>query len=132
MNKSDLVNKTKAMARLYSISMDQLVVGFGGAMLLLGLRQETQDIDLDVPESVYDWFLGAGFDERLVVGDKKAISVTDCIDIHRGINPGEELMVTDGVFHHTPQVILRKKKMLNRPKDQKDIQALTEFLARSR
>jgi hypothetical protein len=106
-----------------------VVIG-GGAVLLHGLRDETKDVNLDVPEWFYDDLLKRGRKEtQLPVMDKEPyrfIQWSNKVTLHRGIE-GKVVMV-DGCSSYTPRKILKQKKALNRVKDQLDIAVLHNHL----
>lgn len=87
----------------------EVVVGFGGALLMMGLRQETGDLDLDVSPSFYALNLKRGYpthDTYLGV----CIDVADTISLHSGL-PLKTITI-DGVCCHTPETLLMHKRML--------------------
>ena len=127
MNKQELIQKYHQFLTVNNLLAEDVVVGAGGVMCLLGLREQTEDIDVDVPKDIFDHFAAGGYPSHMF-GDVKVIGVTDYIDLHLRTNTGQTVL-TDGVCHYTPEVTLAFKRRLNRPKDQSDIAALERYLA---
>ena len=95
------------------------------------MRDETRDIDIDVPEEVFQRLLGMGLPTRVVeVAGRPGVLVIEAgasIDVHLRTNT-DPVVFTDGVAHYAPEVLLAFKQRLNREKDQEDIRRLKAFL----
>lgn len=135
MNKAQLISKLKAWATDEDVSLIEIHVSHGGSLLMLGLRDETDDIDLTVSKRVWDRLIDAGHQVQRIppsatYPEVNLISVTDDIDVHL-IDPsqGVSLDVFDGVWYRDARNTLADKMRLNRPKDQKDIEALKKLIA---
>lgn len=127
MNKQTLINKVKAAVRLFELS--EYEVGAGGHLLLLGLREETGDIDMSLTETEF---------YRLVEENNLAITeidsgsfllapLTEDIDIHIKQSEISDNVVC-GINCSTEQETLDLKVGLNRDKDQEDILKLKAFM----
>lgn len=128
MNKEQFVKEYKDFVQLHGLDVEKTVVVSGGAMLMMGLREETGDIDLDVEPSVFNWFLRKGYKSHRFGKDQiLVIEATENIDLHI-CEDFDETTITEGVCHYTAEAVLRFKKKLNREKDQKDIKVLTDHL----
>lgn len=125
MNKQQLIQKYNQFLQDNNLCKEEVIVGAGGVMCLLELRDETSDIDVDVPKDIFHRFIVAGHPTHMY-GDVVVVSVTDVIDVHLRTN--DAVMFTDGVCHYTPEVTLAFKRKLNRPKDQADIATLEQYL----
>lgn len=124
MDKQTLINKVKEAVRLFELS--EYEVGAGGHLLLLGLREETGDIDMSLTKTEF---------YRLVEENSLAVEkdyftmaqLTEDIDIH--IKPGQiTTNLISGVNCSTEQETLDLKLGLNRDKDQEDIRKLKAFM----
>lgn len=131
MNKQELINQYGEFLTDYSLTPNQAVVGAGGVLCLLGLRDETRDIDVDVPEDIFQRFLDIGLPTHVFETPGRpgvlAIEVTPSIDVHQSPDT-DPVMTTEGVVHYTPKAVLAFKQTLNREKDQEDIRRLKAFL----
>lgn len=131
MRKQELIKQYSEFLTEHSLTPDQAVVGAGGALCLLDMRAETSDIDLDVPEDIFQRFLDMGFPTHIYRAtgrpDYLVIEVTPSIDVHQK-EVTDQVMSTDGVTHYTPEAVLVFKQSLNREKDQEDIRRLKAFL----
>lgn len=126
MNKQELISKMLHAADKYNI--DKYEVGAGGHLVMLGLRDTTDDIDVSVDEKTF-WRL---VNENLLpvkeIEDGILLApLTEDIDIH----------VKDGVLAEniieevqccTEEDTLLLKQTLNRCKDQKDIAKLKAYM----
>jgi hypothetical protein len=128
MKRNELIEVYNDFLREWNLPANAVIVGAGGALTILGLREETNDLDVDVPVSIYNRFRILGFPERHYTDPVAVdlIEVTDRVDLH--IYHGIETMEIDGVWIYTPREILKQKKRLNREKDQEDIIRLMEYL----
>lgn len=132
MNKKELIKRYKALLEAFKLTPLDVHVSAGGAMLLHGLREETEDIDIGMTKEVF-WairdtkkyplkhFSLPGLPEIEIVEYSKDI------DLHKeDMNAALELI--DGVACYTLEQLLKQKQMLNREKDQLDIAELKDAI----
>ena len=130
MNRKELMDKYFEFLKVEGLVNEEVVVGFGGAMLMWGLREETGDLDLGVSVEVFERIVS---EKKLVVKElvgsvSKCLAKWDgCVDIHPVSVGG---VVADGVLVDSLEKILEGKLLLNREKDQKDIVRLKELLGK--
>lgn len=113
-------------------SSESVTVVAGGAMLLLGLRDSTDDMDIQIPSEMYYQVKSLGLHSTKNLGDlacPELLTLLPKVDLHPSCEIGES--TTFGVRHQSPAQILLLKKRLNRPKDQVDIARLTTLLENS-
>lgn len=128
MKKEQFVKEYKEFVQLHGLDVEKTVAASGGAMLMMGLREETGDIDLDVEPSEFTWLLLKGYKTHRFGKDQILVNeATENVDVHTCDN-FDETTITEGVCHYTAEAVLRFKKKLNREKDQKDIKVLTDYL----
>lgn len=114
MDKVELKRVLLSVLTQEGISLDQVVIGFGGAMVMLGLRETTSDIDLDVEEGIYHRYQKAGYTEEMgLLG--KYISISKEVDIH--ISAPLRTVVIDGIKCHHPQALLEQYRLFQRHPD---------------
>ena len=111
----------------------QIIIGAGGAMLMMGLRENTNDLDLSVPEKVFNYFGKVfGITQPSDHSGIKIVSVAPQVDIHLSFNPTEApdypVMEYNGVYYEGAEKTLWLKQQLNRPKDQEDIRKLKAYI----
>lgn len=56
MNKQDIVNKVKQFCNEHDIQTNRLVLGHGAAAVMHGIRESTNDLDVEVSEADFQWF----------------------------------------------------------------------------
>ena len=111
----------------------QIILGAGGAMVMLGLRETTNDIDLEVPEKVFDYFGKIfGVKEPEDHAGVRLVSVAPQVDIHISFNKEETydfpVIEDNRIYYSGAESTLWLKQQLNRPKDQEDIKKLKHYL----
>lgn len=129
MNKQEFIKVYNDFLTEYNIDPNTVHASHGGSMLMLGLREETSDIDLTAEYHVYEKFLDMGFKPKPIPG-WELIEVNDLVDIHppREVTPKKDLTREGNVVYRTAERTLRDKKELGREKDKHDIMLLEEYL----
>lgn len=128
MNKPTLIEHYRAFLATHHLTSDQVVLGCGGALCLLGLREETADLDVDVPADIFKRLLAMDYPTHYYAATRAlVIKASDVVDVHLRANR-DPVLVAEGVSYYAPQVLLAFKRRLNRAKDQADIQALEAYL----
>lgn len=127
MNKVDIQRTYAETLMLLGLSSNEMILGAGGALVMLGIRDRTSDLDVNVRPAYYDQLLLNGHEET-IDGDFIYITINGVVDIHRGDDVPMEGMYVDGVFIEHPCALLDFKKKLNRPKDQSDITGLVQYM----
>jgi hypothetical protein len=127
-NRQQFIAEYLKACKVLGLPPRQVVVSAGGACLMYGLREETDDLDVDVPEAFWDKLVKAGheplkfhkpFPGELIQYDEK-------LALHHW--EGVATRMVDGVCVYAPIALLEQKLKLNRPKDQADIAALKEMI----
>lgn len=127
MNKQEMIQILKAEG----LNKKDCVVVMGGALLLHGLREESHDIDINVSQETYQSFLDRGYETDLNAIGRHRILVMNGeneIEIFDDGIAEVEYEEIDGVYVQTLESILNWKRILNREKDQKDIEVITSIL----
>lgn len=134
MRRGEFIGVYKNFIRKTGMDPKDCIVGAGGACLMFGVRQETFDMDMSIPEEDFKKFLNSGkypvhiFDE----GGPHEVTVVEwsnVIDLHATVGQPPTIMI-DGVCCWTPEYTLEFKKKMNRPKDQADIKGLESYIKR--
>ncbi len=152
---TNLINEIKSLGII--VTRDDLVIGAGGAMVLMGLRSETQDLDIEVTKELWNKLHTADPSRDVVLSESLTIwKATSVADIHIGDWKSRDFSVAKGSTVYGPDgyrysyinaygggdwerdewltcssipAILRLKRRLNRDKDQNDIGVLKGALA---
>lgn len=93
---------------------------------MMGLREETLDLDMEIPLSLYEYLRQAHGYEPTVYKSTEVIKHRDVFDL-TPIVKGEALDI-NGVRCWTPQRLLHHKLTMNRMKDQTDIRLLGQHI----
>jgi hypothetical protein len=110
--------------------MSDILVGAGSAMVLLGLRETTNDVDMSVPVDIFEDYLTEPPHISEIVYDETwrphHIDLVNGISLRKHMGFKLQLKADQGFFIQHPKDILDLKLELNREKDQADIRALRE------
>lgn len=128
MNRTQFIERYKSFLSQYNIDSKDAHVSHGGAMLMLRLREETDDIDVTVTQEVWDFFERAGFKTKVAGDGFELKEINEFVDIHRG-DSKSDLIFINGVQLRSAERTLRDKLELNREKDQPDIIKLKQYLS---
>ena len=111
MNKNEITNKLKK----YNFDKSKYLVISGAAMVLLGIKKETSDIDIAVDKEYYDYLLSNynAIFERCNEFNNKCYLIDNIINFGVDYYSDEKLIIND-IPVQTPQHILSLKKYLNR------------------
>lgn len=109
MTKSEFIQRLHELAVELGVDVSEIVVSGGGALLILGLRTSTADMDLDVAVEVYERFKTP--DNVQHFGLVTIVNYTDTISLH--VLPEEiTTMVVDGVTIYSIHSLIAQKFML--------------------
>ena len=134
LTRKEYIDRLNDWFKRYQIDNSLCHVSHGGSLLMLGLREITDDIDLTVDKSVWDKFIDMGFEVKTIPASEnypevRIITGTDeYVDVHMDANSQFELACVDGIYYRDALSTLKDKLALNRDKDQEDILKLREYL----
>lgn len=126
LNKADIKKEYIHGCMVMGVDPLLVVLTAGGVCTMLGLREHTADVDVDVPSEVFHRLKQMGYPSRYY-GDTLVLEVTDYMDVHEMVGE-KRVTVIDGVTCYHPEEVLRFKMKLNREKDQRDIKVLQAYL----
>ena len=127
MNKAEMMRHYFAFLESEGLQACDVTIGAGGAMIMHGLRDETRDIDIDVPDAVFAAMRTRGLFEKEIRPGVYLVSYNEVIDLHRK-EAFDTTQMIEGVCVSTLESILALKRMLNREKDQLDIEKIEKAL----
>lgn len=120
----------------HGLSIDDVSVSHGGSMLLLGLIETTDDIDLTVSSEIFNGFDNGNHEIRPLENNRYLIKVGKRVDIHTSeLHPLQlqSCLVKhpNGIWYRNAQQTLIDYLTLGRDKDQEKIQSLLKLCAHS-
>ena len=137
LDRAAVIRQYKQLSVAMGLPCNQMVLGFGAAMVMFGLRKYTSDLDIDVPKQFFEQQKARKGSKPTQVGEVVAWDgLTDIRAITPEIEKGGAMEV-HGVWVFHPVVLLQYKQCLaadpdRKPEkvvqDRKDIKALQEFL----
>ena len=113
------------------IESHKVHVSHGGSMLMMGLKDSTNDVDLTVSFDVFERFAKEPYPTKNLGNGRYLIQVTDNIDIHcmeRDISPEHIVKDESGVYYRDAQTTLDDYVKLNRPKDKEKFGILELYI----
>jgi len=135
MNREEIVRVYNGFLDVTGRNNDEVVLGFGGALVMHGLRDTTNDLDLDVTSSHFNMWKGLGsVVETTPLGER--LILNDSIDLHAGIPIADYITVIDGVACYSLAMLLvcyinfSKNPKRNPAKLEPDAEAVKMILAR--
>lgn len=139
MDKSAFINNVLSLASKFGIKLEDMHVSHGGSMLLLGLKNSTDDIDLTVTAELYEMFYKqSSYEDRTELsGGREIVGVEldngSFIDVHEAEDSEAwaDLVIDEsGVRYRS---VLRTKHdyvSLGRKSDDVKIKLLDDYLIR--
>lgn len=137
MNKNDIVKHYNQFLKDNHIKAKDFIISAGGACVMHGIRNETNDMDMAVPEELFNKLLKSGkYKTHTFTGWfsdlRTSIEYNEYIDLHIGDivvkKENQDIVFIDGVCCYSAETLLKQKIKMNRPKDQEDIIKLKEIL----
>ena len=118
----------------HGLTLDDVSVSHGGSLLLLGLIETTDDIDLTVSLEVFNKFDNGRYEVKPIGDNRYLIKVGKRVDVHVSeLNPLQlqSCLVKhpNGIWYRNAQQTLIDYLALNREKDQLKIQSLVKLCA---
>lgn len=99
----------------------------GAALVLHGVKEATNDIDLGCTTKLIEHFLEKGCKSRLAEDNSRIVMINDNIEILENWFV-DKIEFVDGLPVGSLESIKRQKEALGREKDIKDIKLIDEFI----
>lgn len=134
MNKQEFKSNFEKFIKDFELDKNTVVVGAGAALMLLGLRDKINDIDVAIPENDFDRISKKHkvviYEVKETTGIRKTKVIPNIlgnIDIHIE-KDFENTILLDGIRIYSVPRLLKQKELMNREKDQEDIKKLKKYL----
>lgn len=135
MDKAQVVERYTQLLGELNEDARNVILSAGSALVMFGIRQDTQDLDVDVSTGVFRFLSG----KHLVIteeGISDLIKYAPDVDIHE-FEPDTGIVCVDGVWTYSPSALLTQKRYLaklptrkegKREADLKEISLLEELI----
>lgn len=123
MNKEELFE----LASSLNLPKEEICIISGGALVAHGLREQTNDLDIDITQKGFD-ILREKYSLELVREDIKQYKVTDKIECFLVDKLESDIVYIDNYPCESLISIYNFKKRINREKDRADILAIEKYL----
>ena len=131
----NMLNKEQVIKVVKSLNLpkDKYVITSGSAMVIHGLRKETNDVDITVNKELFEYYENKGYYVKYhKINENRSCVLIDLTEVIQLIKveeiPKEYVVYIDGIPTQTIEHLLEFKIGLNRDKDQKDISVLKKHL----
>lgn len=127
-----MYNKDKIIERLQQLDFDKSLywITTGAAMVMYGMKECTNDIDLGCESLLLDNLTKEGHKTTLLPDGYKKMSIDSDIEIFENWGKGDIIYISS-LPVLSPRSIIMVKKELAREKDFKDIKLLEEYMLRN-
>lgn len=118
MNRARLIEVYRKLVFSLGLNSRDVILSAGAACLLLGIRTDTSDLDVDIPSNDFDKLKNSGryqIKGALDSGDE-LIVFSDFVDLHRGHKSRKTMEVAGVHIYSIDELIEQKTKMVNHPK----------------
>lgn len=104
MNRNEIITAMSQFANEMGVSVDTLVLGYGAALVMHGLRESTNDLDLDVPSEMWHETAKKIAPVEGLLGPRLIWS--EHIDLHLPKVDQERTVVIDGIRCYSLEELL--------------------------
>lgn len=119
MNKAEVIERYRELVEDLTLPPHQVILSAGAALVVMGIREETSDLDVDVPTSVFNWASNKfGVIENETVN--KRVQYTPLVDLHE-YDENTGVVCIEGVWLYSPTELLKQKHWLTKLADRTDI-----------
>lgn len=109
-----------------NLNPDEYCLGFGGALVLYGIKDSTVDIDINVTNTLFNK-LSQIYKVDYAMFNEPYISIDGIVDVFIGSSMNSKTYI-EGIPVSALQEIIESKRRLGRPKDIEDIICIEEFI----
>ena len=125
MHKQELIEKLDAL----KLDKDKYCIISGGVLLLYGIKDTTNDIDLKMKPSYFEELKGRfNFKKSPKIEYEDLYEINDEIEVVVKDYNDEEVQIVDGYPAESLELTLKWWVDHNRPKDQEKIQLVKDYL----
>lgn len=114
MNRDQVISRYKALVEKLDELPHHVVLSAGGALVMMGVREKTEDLDVDIRPSVFNW-VGITLPKIAEENVSLRIKYDSFIDLHV-LSEDTGLACIDGVWCYSArEMLLQKKHLANIP-----------------
>lgn len=129
MNKAEVVGRYKQLLDDLGEEPRNVILSAGSALVMLGLREETASLDVDVPTNVFKWALnktlarlkaeGKEFQMRATTGAPR-FKLNEFVCLQE-LEESTGIVCVEGVWLYSPSALLVQKRYLSKMPNRKEI-----------
>lgn len=130
-----MLNKENILKLLSSLNLElgKYALGTSGSLVLFGIKEWANDLDIDCSAELYDSFLEKGYSEWIYYPKEghtaRIIDLSDEIQLIRKEKLNKsDIVEIDGFSVYSVESVRRFKAFLGREKDLKDIELIDKYL----
>ena len=110
------------------LPLEEVSFGFGGALVMHGIREYTHDIDVQCTKEYFDKLLEQGYEISFIFEGTRVIAYNEYIDLHDEEPNLERTECIERLNCDTLEEIIRRKTLMGREKDLKDVETIKKAL----
>jgi len=131
MNKEAVIREYKKLVDELGEQPHEVVLSAGAALVMMGVRDQTEDLDVDVRSNIFKWLSNG----RKVIEEEHVsprIEYRSNIDIHE-LSENTGVVCIAGVWMYSPgELLIQKRYLANMPnrrfaKREKDLAEITQL-----
>lgn len=130
-----MLNREKILLLLDKLNLpkDKYALGTSGSLVLFGVKEKANDLDIDCDSVLYDSFLEKGHKEWVYYPKEghtaRIIDLSEEVQLIRkeSLNR-EDIVFIDGFPVYSVEAVRRFKEFLGREKDLRDIELIDKYL----
>ena len=130
-----MLNRDKILLLLNQLNFpkDKYALGTSGSLVLFGIKEKANDLDIDCDSVFYDSFLKKGYKEWVYYPKEghtaRIIDLSEEVQLIRkeSLNR-EDIVFIDGFPVYSVESVRKFKEFLGREKDKKDIELIDSYL----
>ena len=110
MKKEDVIQHYRELVAALGEDPHHVVLSAGAAAVMMGIRDETDDLDVDVLPGVFKWVCGT---KPVIVEENVSdrVAYSDHVDLHV-LDEDRGVVCIDGIWVYSPRELLAQKRKL--------------------
>lgn len=125
MNKAEVVGRYKELLNDLGEDARNVVLSAGSALVMLGIRKDTMDLDVDIPTGLFNYLAK----KHLVItepGVSDLIKYAIDVDLHE-FDADTGVVCVEGVWTYSPSALLIQKRYLSKLPTRKEHKRETDL-----
>lgn len=123
MNRQEIIKTLKES----DLNLKELWFGFGGGLVMHGLKENTKDIDAQISSSYFQELVDKGHEWKEAPMGGRMIVYSETVDLFETFEKTETTEI-EGIQVETLETIIKRKLQRGREKDLKDVEMIRNHM----